>query len=330
MTATTTLTPIQVFNTARVISQSFDPNPVNDVSTAPLSIEPLNTGALKIHKVAAPAATSAGSKAGWIITVQNSGSVATNAAVTLSDLMPPGAFDVTSISVTPAGNNQGSDPTVTCSATLTTPLCTFPTGINAGNSYTVVLSGSLGDSVATGTDVINTATLSNGQSASASMTANNVADVVVLKNLTTAPEAGAPLGYQVTVTNAGPSNSENLYITDTLPAGTTLLNTPSGCSVSGQTLSCFLGNMSSGTTQTLFYQVNIPVVGGTFTNHVVATSDTPFLDSTTPEDSVTVTIPGLANTAAPAPSALPLGIALTLSGSALFAYSVRRRKRASS
>lgn len=320
------LTPIQVFNTARIISQSYDPNPVNDVATAPLSIEPINTGALKIHKVAAPTATSAGSKAGWIITVQNSGSVATNAAVTLSDVLPSGGFDITGVTVTPAGNNQGSDPTVTCA--IATPLCTFPSGINAGNSYTVVISGTLGATVGTGTDVLNTATLSNGQSATATITANNVADVVVLKNLTTSAVAGEPLGYQVTVTNAGPSVAQNTYITDTLPAGTTLVHTPTGCSFSGQTLSCQLGNMASGTTQTLFYQVNIPVLGGTFTNHVIATSDTPFLDSTTPEDSVTVTIAGLVNTGSPQLAALPWGIALTISGALLCVFAFRRRHAA--
>lgn len=324
MTAATTATPIQVFNTARIISQSYDPNPINDVSTAPLVIEPNNTAQLHIHKVAAPAATSAGSIAGWIITVQNSGSVATNASVTLSDVLTANSFDISSVTVTAAGNNQGSDPTVTCA--VGTPLCTFPSGINAGNSYTVVISGVLDPSVPTGTEILNTATLSNGQSASATITANNIADVVVLKNLTTAPEAGAPLGYQVTVTNAGPSVAQNTVITDTLPAGTTLVQTPSGCTLSGQTLSCQLGNMDSGTTQTLFYLVNIPNVGGTFTNHVVATSQTPFLDSTTPEDSVTVTIPGLADTGAPESLALPVGIAMLVTGALLFTFTARRKR----
>ena len=322
VTAATTASQIEVFNTARISSQSYDPNPINDVSTAPLSIRPDNTGALKITKVAAPTSTSAGSVAGWIITVHNAGNAATTGPVTLTDSLPAGSFDISSVTLIPAPNNQGSDPSFTCSNA--TPLCTFPSGINAGNSYTVVISGTLGD-VANGTTVTNTATLSNGQSATATMTAANVADVVVLKNVTTNADAGQPLGYQVTVINAGPSNSENTVITDTLPAGTSLVSTPSGCSVSGLVLTCSLGTLAPGTSQTINYEVNIPNIGGTFTNHVVTTSDTPFLDAITPEASVTITIAGLADTGAPVSMALPLGLAMTLSGVVLFIWTLRRK-----
>ncbi|WP_298118936.1 DUF11 domain-containing protein [uncultured Aurantimicrobium sp.] len=325
MTAATTSSQIEVFNSARISSESFDPNPINDFSTAPISIRPDNSGALKITKIAAPPATSGGSIAGWLVTVHNAGSVATNSAVTLAD---PGVagFTATNVTITAADNNNlTGEPTPTCTLGAT-PLCTFPSGMNGGNSYVVVISGTLNANVATGTQVVNTATLSNGETANASITANNVADVVVLKNLTTSPEAGAPLGYQVTVTNAGPSVAVNTVITDTLPQGTSLVQTPSGCTVSGQTLTCQLGDMASGSNQTLFYQVSIPNVGGTFTNHVIATSSTPFLDSTTPEDSVTVTIPGLADTGSPQASALPLGIALTASGVVLTFLALRRRR----
>ena len=321
--AATTATAIEVFNTARISSASFDPNPVNDVAIAPLSIRPDTTGALKIQKVSSPTATTAGGKAGWIISVHNAGSSATSGPVTLSDPAVQG-FTATSVTVIPAINNQGGDPTVTCTLGAT-PLCTFPTGINAGNSYTVVISGNLASTVGNGTVLTNTASLSNGESSSATITANNVADVVVLKELTTSAEAGVPLGYQVTVINAGPSAAVNTVITDTLPAGTTLLNLPSGCTNSGQTLTCALGTLATGSVTTLVYQVSIPDRGGTFTNLAVATSDTPFLDAITPEASVTVTIAGLAVTGSSL-SAAPLGIGLLGSGIALMILALRRKK----
>ena len=146
----------------------------------------------------------------------------------------------------------------------------------------------------------------------------------MLKDLTTEAEAGVPLGYQVTVINAGPSASVNTVITDTLPAGTSLLNVPSGCTQSGQVLSCALGTMAVGTIVTLDYEISIPNAGGTFTNHAVATSDTPFLDSITPEASVTVTIAGLANTGTSL-TALPLGLGLIVAGISLVFWRTRRR-----
>lgn len=323
--AATTATPIEVFNTARISSASFDPNPVNDVAIAPLSIRPDTTGALKIQKVSSPTATTAGGKAGWIISVHNAGSSATSGPVTLSDPAVQG-FTATSITVIPAINNQGGDPTVTCTLGAT-PLCTFPSGINAGNSYTVVISGNLASTVGNGTVLTNTASLSNGQSSSATITANNVADVVVLKELTTSAEAGVPLGYQVTVINAGPSAAVNTVITDTLPAGTTLLNIPSGCTNSGQTLTCSLGTLATGSVTTLVYQVSIPDAGGTFTNLAVATSDTPFLDAITPEASVTVTIAGLAHTGSLAERLMPFGVLSVLLGSLILAGITRRSSR---
>lgn len=324
VTAATTLTPLEVFNTARITSSSYDPNPVNNVAIAPLAIEPANTGALKISKVAGPPATTAGGMAGWIISVHNSGAVATNAAVTLNDPTVAG-FTPSSVTVLPSTNNQGGDPAIACTLGAT-PLCTFPSGINAGNSYTIVISGTLDSTVANGTVVTNIATLSNGETSNATITAENVADLIVLKNVTTDAEAGVPLGYIVTVINAGPSASVNTVITDTLPTGTKLLTPPSGCSSSGQVLTCALGNMAPGTVQTLNYEVTIPESGGTYTNHAVATSDTPFLDAITPEASVTVTIPGLANTGAPSLISAPLGIALVSTGALLFILAIRRRK----
>jgi uncharacterized repeat protein (TIGR01451 family) len=324
MTAATTVTPIQVFNTARISSASFDPNPVNDVAIAPLAIEPDTTGFLKIKKVSGPSSTTAGGKAGWIINVHNSGSTATSGQVTLSDPAVPG-FTATNVTVTPAINNQGSDPSVTCTLGAT-PLCTFPAGINAGNSYTITIAGTLSSTVGNGSVLTNTASLSNGETSSATITANNVADVVVLKELTTPAEAGVPLGYQVTVINAGPSAAVNTVITDTLPAGTAIQNLPSGCTNSGQTLTCSLGTLATASVTTLVYQVSIPESGGTFTNLAVATSYTPFLDAITPEASVTVTIPGLAVTGASF-SVAPLGIGLIGAGVMLMVFTLRRGRK---
>jgi len=176
-----------------------------------------------------------------------------------------------------------------------------------------------------GTTITNTATLSNSKSASATMGAANVADVFLLKNVTTAPQAGVPLSYQITVMNAGPNDAANTVVTDTLPTGTSLVEVPSGCTSSGQTLTCALGNLAVGATQVLKYLVTIPDTGGTFTNLAVATSDTEIAYPEGAQDSVTEVIPGLAHTGAPRADSGIWGTTLVAAGVALLLISRRRR-----
>jgi uncharacterized repeat protein (TIGR01451 family) len=71
--------------------------------------------------------------------------------------------------------------------------------------------------------------------------------------------AGATLSYTVDVTNDGPAEAENVVLTDILPAGVSFVSSVPGsptCTEAAGTVTCNLGNISSGDTS----QVTIDVL----------------------------------------------------------------------
>ncbi len=87
--------------------------------------------------------------------------------------------------------------------------------------------------------------------------------------------AGTASPYTVTITNAGPQTATNVVVTVTLPAGSSLVLTPSGCSASGTTLTCNVGTIANGGSVQLPLQLdwNSSVTVGTLSAGV--TSDLP-------------------------------------------------------
>ena len=55
---------------------------------------------------------------------------------------------------------------------------------------------------------------------------------------------GSNVTYKIEVENDGPGNATGVTITDTLPASLTNISAP-GCSVSGQTVTCNIGNLAN-------------------------------------------------------------------------------------
>ena len=105
---------------------------------------------------------------------------------------------------------------------------------------------------------------------------------------------GEDLTYTLTLTNDGPSNAQNVVVTDTLPAGVTFVSaTPSvgSCSRSGVTLTCTLGTVSAGATPSISVVVR-PDAGseGTITNSATVSSTTSDPDSGDRSPSVDTTV----------------------------------------
>jgi uncharacterized repeat protein (TIGR01451 family) len=102
--------------------------------------------------------------------------------------------------------------------------------------------------------------------------------------------AGGVALYQIVVRNEGPSDAQNVVVTDTLPVSTTYAGGDAACSASGQTVTCEIGALAAGATRTLLVQANVDSLaadGLTLTNVVTATSPT----ATTPvTDVVTSTV----------------------------------------
>lgn len=74
------------------------------------------------------------------------------------------------------------------------------------------------------------------------------ADLVTVKSLVGGElEAGKEGVYHVDITNNGPSDATGVVITDVLPAGLTLVASKSpGCTSSGQTVTCVVGDIANG------------------------------------------------------------------------------------
>jgi hypothetical protein len=90
--------------------------------------------------------------------------------------------------------------------------------------------------------------------------------------------------YSIVVSNAGPTDAWDVTVTDTLPDGVKVISADSRCDISGAPLiSCYLGDMKSATSETLYLSVEIdPGVfefpWGTITNTACANTNPAQLD----------------------------------------------------
>jgi uncharacterized repeat protein (TIGR01451 family) len=203
-----------------------------------------NVGILKTANPAGP--VSAGTAIGFDIVVSNTGAAAAS-NVQVTDSLPAGG-DL-NWSLSPAYSGCA----ITGSVGAQTLNCTFAT-VAAGATLTAIHI----TSPTTKLDcaaIPNTASIVGDGTSSASVTVQCPA-VTILKTANPAGpvSAGLDIGFDMTVSNAGPGNATNVTISDPLPAGTDLdwaLN-PSftGCAITGlvghETLNCSLGALASG------------------------------------------------------------------------------------
>src|SRR5207248_2382387 len=106
--------------------------------------------------------------------------------------------------------------------------------------------------------------------ATAATTVNAAIDLAVAKAGTPAQvSAGQNLTYTVTVANNGPSPATGVTLTDTLPAGVTLVSATSSqgtVTASGNTVTGNLGTINNGANATVTIIVQAPATAGTLTN----------------------------------------------------------------
>ena len=84
------------------------------------------------------------------------------------------------------------------------------------------------------------------------VTVQTVAALVVTKNDTVDPiMAGSTLTYTIMVTNSGPSDAQNVVITDTLATGTTFQSATANCTATATQVFCNLGTIAANVTVTV-------------------------------------------------------------------------------
>ena len=80
----------------------------------------------------------------------------------------------------------------------------------------------------------------------------NNADLAISKTDSPDPAvAGEPLTYTLDVDNNGPHIALDVIVTDTLPVGVSFVSGSAGCTAAGQIVTCELGNMASGDSETV-------------------------------------------------------------------------------
>jgi uncharacterized repeat protein (TIGR01451 family)/fimbrial isopeptide formation D2 family protein len=126
-------------------------------------------------------------------------------------------------------------------------------------------------------------------SSTVTTTVGPAADLAITKTMGKA-QAGQPLTYTLAVTNKGPSDSSAVTVKDTLPAGTTFKSaTPSqgACGASGQTVTCGLGPLSSGSSAQVSITVEVAATAtGSLRNSATVEGPEPDPDKSNNESSV--------------------------------------------
>jgi uncharacterized repeat protein (TIGR01451 family) len=104
------------------------------------------------------------------------------------------------------------------------------------------------------------------------------ADLSVVKTATSTPAIpGTSISYRLVVRNAGPDAAINARVTDALPAGLTFQSASPGCAASGQNVTCTLGNLAAGGSQTFTVTASVDsqLDAGELTNTATTSSETP-------------------------------------------------------
>jgi uncharacterized repeat protein (TIGR01451 family) len=207
-------------NTAMVSSSTLDLFPGNNTST---TTTPVTTSADLAVVKTGPTTATAGSNVTYTITVTNNGPSDAQ-TVTMMDALPTGLTRVSEVQIT------GPDGFVDVSTGNLVQFNIAALPALHTDVFQVVANAPSSD--ANGTLVADTATVSSvtpdsnpaNNTSTVNTTITTVADLGVVKTGPGTVTAGTQTTYTITLTNAGPSNAANVLVSDTFPAGLTLVS----------------------------------------------------------------------------------------------------------
>lgn len=260
-------------NDARVSSDTFDNNTSNNLASTSTTVT--QSSSLSITISATPNPVTAGTALSYRITVSNAGP-STATGILLTDALPSSLMFTSTGGVGVCGFQTNTN-TVTCQLPDLGPGQSEDVFI-----YTIVKASTTAASITNSATV----TSSGGGNATASVTTpvQTRADLgIVLASDLNVYKPSTTIHYQVTLTNYGPSDAQNVVITQALPAvkqGKYVSNNIGCQPPSGTTLTCkspavpALATVPAGGVIT--FQVNFFITGnkGTITSSVSVTSST--------------------------------------------------------
>lgn len=261
-------------NTAEVSSTTPDPDLTNNSSTdSPNIIGEADLGVTKTH---VGTAFTAGGTEQYTLTVTNAGPSADSPTYTVTDTLPA-ELTYVSASGDMSCTNTPNPQVVTCtggeiaangpaqSVTITVQVSASATG-TINNSATVA--------VPAGTTDPNSANNTGNDSVSVEPNA----DLSLTKQHTGNLTAGTNESYDLTISNAGPSNVSSFTVTDTLDSNLTYVSAVGAtCNATGQDVSCTGGAITSGNQTTVTITVHVESTatqGSTISNTATVTPPT--------------------------------------------------------
>jgi uncharacterized repeat protein (TIGR01451 family) len=274
ITAQTTVAAVgDITDSASVSSTTVDPNSSNNSASTDTTVSP--AADLSIAMTPSPSPVSAGAQLTYTITVTNQGpNQADN--VVVNDALPT-ASNFSSVSASQGtasefgGQMQALLGSLAVGGTATVTLVISPTGAAA-------VAGSVVNTASVGSSEIDITPLDN--TASDSVKVNPASDLSV--SVADSPNPGLINGtvtYTATVSNLGPNDATNVLLTDVIPAGTTIVGTPT--SSQGPTpvvnkdgsITASLGTVAFGSVATVSITVKAPATIGSITDTASVSSD---------------------------------------------------------
>ncbi len=214
-------------NTATAFSSSTADNSTAN-NTGSVTYNVLARADMRVTKTGTPNPVQSGTEVTYVIAAINFGP-STAAGVSVSDVLPA---DMKFVSVVASNSGVCTAPTVgsLTGAGNQTVTCTYST-VPGGQTQRTITIKAIPTNVLRNTTIVNTATVSAtttepasapaaNNTATASVLVSNPSTDLLINNTDTVDPltVGLTTTYNVTVSNAGPSDAENVVITDTLPS----------------------------------------------------------------------------------------------------------------
>lgn len=269
------------FNNTATVTSSNDPNSENDSSSSLLIV---SSADVAVTKSGPPGTVIAGTNISYTITVSNGGPD-TALDVTLDDPLPP---NTTFVSLTQDNGPIAAcvQPSVDTNGTVSCNFAALANGVSA--QFTLVIE--IGDAFSISNTATVTTTSADGNQGNNSATVTNPvdprADVNVVKSGPATILAGADITYTVTVRNDGPSEANDVGLSDQMPPNTTFVSATqtSGATVNcskppvgtNGTFNCFIGAFAPGevATFTLVFHVSPSAPNGSNVSNDASTGTT--------------------------------------------------------
>ncbi|MDR0848803.1 MAG: DUF11 domain-containing protein [Propionibacteriaceae bacterium] len=263
-----------VGNTGGVSASTFDPVQPNNIAHATVTVG-VPSADLVLVKTGPTSAVIAGNRASFTMTVTNKGP-SDSASTTMSDWLPVGIVadgsttatsdrgDCTVIQGVGTGTSSGGG--ITCDiGVLPGPRAPGSTDYSTA---TITITGVLVPADFSGSSFANTASVpdtndpnpgDNEDEVNPPTPVDKVYDLAVTKtaNVSRMLNEDQEMIYTVTVTNNGPSQSEAGTLTDVVPAELSIVSVGSGCTHTGNDVTCDIPPLMSGTAHSLSFTITV-------------------------------------------------------------------------